>query len=336
MKKIPNIPRNREADNIWRSIKEDSTKIYQNQTMLDVFLYATDSLKLDHFLELNKTDRNKINGNVVYSLLLTNVFDKQGMETIAEELGKENLSKLSADDVYNLLNYTGYKPKMAEVIGKDNISKLDDHAVYHLLSTADWQRGGNSDDYSTMPDVIIQYKKNLNSNNIYCLLKYCADPRVIAQKMGKENLNKISNYDIYRLLKDSHSSLKIIAEALTKELLDTLTEGQIFNLLLYSVKSMYNSYSGYAGSVKEMGSILGRENLDKLTEENVVTLLIESGPFIQEMAEVIGKDKINKLDADQIQRLIADNINRDEMIKVLGKESLDKLSDEFRRAMRLK
>ena len=142
----------RELNIIWNDLINDKTKIYHDQTLLDVFLANTDVLLPKHFLKLNKADRNKINGNVVY----------------------------------NLLHDAGYYPdlpsrgEMAEILGKENLNKLNDFDINQLLIL----------DYDSnkpeMEDVVIKYKKELNGENVCSLLRWSVDAEKTAKQQKTE------------------------------------------------------------------------------------------------------------------------------------------------------
>jgi len=116
-------------DKIWENIKNDKTEIYDGHSMLDMFLATTERLELKHFLELSPNDRNKINGNVVYELL---IYSKNPIE-MAQELGQNNINKLDNYHIYDLLLNSENPIEMAQALGQEIINKLKDYDIYHLL-----------------------------------------------------------------------------------------------------------------------------------------------------------------------------------------------------------
>ena len=161
-------------DDIWSEIKNDKTKIYGNQTVFDVFLSTTDDLKPEHFLELSPSDVNKLSGGAVADVLAR-----------------------SKD-----------KTKVAEILGKENINKLSDNDISDIM----WRVSPLSGEFSPPSDelakIIIQNKREITSNNIIALMSYCSDKYEIA-KMIINYKKELSDSDIRHLMifKDKREEL---------------------------------------------------------------------------------------------------------------------------------
>ena len=210
-----------EADKIWGEIKNDRTTVYQNQTMLDVFLSATDSLKLDHFLELSKTDRNKINGDVVSDLLLKS----NNRIEIAKILGRTNLDKLDPHTIVEFLITTKNIKEMAEAFG-EILNKLSEYNVYSLIFGA-----SNTQTLMMVKALGKENLKKLRSDDIYHLIRTSDDPMrsytplKMASALGKEILNSLINRQIYDLIRGSKDRKRMV-QALGKENIDKLLMSQ--------------------------------------------------------------------------------------------------------------
>jgi len=91
-----------------------------------------------------------------------------------------------------LLHYAENKYEIAKLLGQENINKLGDDYVDGLLSVPI--------DRDKIEELIIQYKKDLTDNNITALLSDAKNRDRIAQLLGSENINKLSDDHVKYLL----------------------------------------------------------------------------------------------------------------------------------------
>ena len=108
------------------------------------------------------------------------------------ELIIQKKKDLTDYDVYNLLHYAENKYEIAKLLGQENINKLGDDYVDGLLSVPI--------DRDKIEELIIQYKKDLTDNNITALLSDAKNRDRIAQLLGSENINKLSDDHVKYLL----------------------------------------------------------------------------------------------------------------------------------------
>jgi hypothetical protein len=232
-------------------------------------------------------------------LLLSNSKERDKMA----KLIIQNKKYLNYKDVYNLLNYTTEK-------GKDEIAEL-----------------------------IIQKKKDLNDYNVFLLLLCAINKYEIAQLLGSENINKLTDVYVIDLLKyaknpDEMAKLIIQYKDLTYKNVDNLIH--------------------FATDKEEIAELLGRENINKLSDERVNSLL-DLAENKYEMAKIIIQYKDladqnvrnllrHKIDIDKIAELIIqykkdltdqnvryllqDAKNKEEIAELLGQENISKLSDK--------
>jgi hypothetical protein len=134
-------------------------------------------------------------GNV--SDLLHIALDKEKM---AEILGPENINKLTAKNVSDLLEYASRSAhtsmaEMVEILGRNNIDKLDDRNVYELFL--------NVVDKEEMARIL--GKENidkLSGNTVLGLLRYASNKKKMAEILGSDNINKLSDENVFNLLHD--------------------------------------------------------------------------------------------------------------------------------------
>jgi hypothetical protein len=102
---------------------------------------------------------------------------------------------------------------------------------------------------------IIKNKKYLNDNDVYNLLSYATDKDEIAKLLGSENINKLSDKNVYDLLRYAKNP-------------DEMAE------FIIQYKTYLNDYSvflllSYATNKDEIAKLLGKENINKLSDRNV-------------------------------------------------------------------
>jgi hypothetical protein len=149
--------------------------------------------------------------DIVYTLLLVAPNKKE----TADILGKKNINKLSSDRVLDLLHYDSDKNTMAEILGQENINKLSDGEI---------RRFKNYKDKDEIINIIIDYKKELTSDNILWLLQNSSDKENLARKI-KKDIDKLSGYEIFISIMSTNNHNEMV-NLLGKENFEKMTEEQ--------------------------------------------------------------------------------------------------------------
>ena len=228
------------ADQIWNEIKNDKTKIYENQTMFDVFLATIDNLKPEHFMELSPKDRNKVNENVVYRLIRF------------------------ADNT-----------KILEFIGRENINRLPSNYVGHLLNAAAKSEVHEMSGVSTIQGMVEFLGKHhvdkLNGSSVFPILNNAENKIEAAEILGRQNIDKLSGTQVFNLLVefiyDGYQSRSVVIKKL-KEMIKILGTENLNKLSGSHVDHLIRGLSsprfhGINPSEQELEGLFGRENLDK-------------------------------------------------------------------------
>ena len=146
-----------------KSVKGDNKYKPEDNFSLDDLSNKEELLKLKPELDYknyySKTDVNLLSDDDIYNMLRNSLYDKTA------ELIIKNKSKLSGNNVENLLYYCTDKDKIAELLQEkeDNISKLSDLSFLRLSNVLG------------MAKVFIKYKKDLTADDVALLLKKAKD-----------------------------------------------------------------------------------------------------------------------------------------------------------------
>ena len=247
----------------------------------------------------------ELSGDNINSLLGV-VSDKQEMARLIAQ----HVTELNNDNVYTLLNYVSDKEEMLKILGPENINKLTDNNVSKLIAGTDY----NPRYRQEMINFIIKYKTELSDANVYYLLSYASDKEKIAEILGSDNINKLTNDNVTLLLGLASDKVEM-AEILGSDNINKITGDRIYVLL------------NTADDKEKIAEILGPDNINKLNDDNVYDLLKNSIDK-EKMAEILGPNNINKLDGDNVYRLLYNTTDREKMAEILGKNNIDKLTGQ--------
>jgi len=167
-------------------------------------------------------------------------------------LNQEQINKLSDYSVSSLLQYATNKDEMAKILGKENINKLTDSSVSSLLKYAT-----NKDEMAN-----ILGKENVNKltdNSVYSLLKHATNKDEVANILGSENINKLTDDSVSDLLYNVTNKDEIAK--LIIQYKKELSDNNVLNLLYKTTNK------------NEIAELLGSENINKLTDDDVSWLL---------------------------------------------------------------
>jgi hypothetical protein len=220
-------------------------------------------------------------------------------------------SELSNENVLYFIKSAKNKYKIKEALGQDNIDKLTDHDVYSLLKY-------NSSDSTEIANIL--GSKNIDKltvRYVFELLNEAPYKYKMAELLGSNNIDKLDDFEIYHLLeyaKNKHEMARILGS----RNMNKLSDNSVDNLVFYQVETY------------QIIKILIAYKTE-LSANNVFACLSGKGyndAARKEIIEILGPNNIKKLSDDHIKSLLARKImNKDEIARILGQENIDKLDD---------
>ena len=145
-------------------------------------------------IEKESVIKNLTNSNIVHMLIYNKQQEKDtfydDFQTLFKTLGRDAINKLNRPDLLELLKDWENSEFIIKLLGINNINKLNLNDIDNLLRHE-----------PKIAELIFNVKKdNLNSELISMLLKYSTNKERMAELLGSENINKISNNDILYLI----------------------------------------------------------------------------------------------------------------------------------------
>jgi hypothetical protein len=291
---------------------------------MGILICATNDI--DKIVEIFGRDNiNKIQSNHIYNLLSHAVHTSE-IRKMAKILGQEKIDEITYSGVYYLFFKSKDKYELAEILGSHNINKLGSDAIEELLQMSDQYE---VDSAYKMAMIIIKYKKELLESQVYACLRVKTNTdnkNKIIEALGSENINKCGKRYAYFLLSNKDIDIGQIAEILNPNIIDRFDKSEIYDLL---------GQDGPQHRIDKMSKFLGSRNIDKLDAGQIYILLFRSGSKLEQMAEILGSHNINRLTADHVEKLLLrgknyNDINTPLMIRILGQENINKLSDKMK------
>jgi hypothetical protein len=203
--------------------------------------------------------------------------------------GRRYINKLTARQVYELLDKAIDLQSMANTLGQNNIDKLDGIQLSYLLLNAT----RNPQSLQSVVNMFSQHNKlnNLSSEAVSHLLANATDLQSMVNVLGQHNIDKLSSNSVIYLL-NTAKDLQSMVNVLGQHNINKLSEGSIYNLLLNTQ------------NFQLMANVLGRENINKLTGDQASTVLFFNAKTAEEIISILGKDNINKLNDRHLARLL--------------------------------
>jgi len=203
-----------------------------------------------------------------------------------------------------------------------------------------------------------ELRNKITSDSVYRVLIKSKNKTEMAEILGQENIRKLSSRNIKRLTDSSENKISIV-ELLLKYDYDLSNEA-----ILYFFRKVPDKLV--------LSKLIGRERVNKLTEQDILTLLYHApnkdehgnpseerkeiakamvqykdlSPTDvynllyhslekekQDIATILTQENIDKLLSGQILNLLRTAIDRINMATILGKENIDKLSEEQKEEM---
>ena len=252
----------------------------------------------------NKMSDEQIIG-VLQSRKILDIKNLLDYATDADKIAKliiNNKPELSTFDVENLLHNVTDKDKTAELI----ISKKSNlYSVVKKLITY-------AKDKDKIAKLIIEKKTELTDTNVLDLLHNVTNKDKIAELIIKYK-TELTYENVSGLIRYATDKEKDkIAELIIKK------QPELFNR---SVSELLR----YATDKEKIAGLLGTDNINKLTDNDVGNLL--SSTDEEKMAKILGEKNINKLSDIGVYSLLASTTDKEKMAKALGEKNINKLSD---------
>jgi len=181
----------------------------------------------------------------------------------------------------------------------------------------------------------IAQNHNLDGDNVYDLLYYANNKDEIAELLGKDNFNKLSDNNVQRLINYAKNKDKDKMAELILNKKPELSDDNVKHLLYYAIdkdkiaKLIINKkpeLSGdnvydllyYANNKDEIAELLGKDNFNKLSDDNVKQLIYyaDVGVLSGKIAELIINNK-PELSGDNVYNLINYAINKDKIAELI-------------------
>jgi len=177
-------------DEIAKLIIEKNTEYGSNKVVNDNKIY---------FLLYHAIDKESIE-KLLGAYSLNKLFDSTVAEFLKSSKDKDKTAeiiinyktKLSSNNVYNLLHFAKNKASIAKLLGAYNISNIYEFDISNLLRFAI--------DRDKLAEIIIDYKTNFDNESVYNLLYYAVNKENIAKLLGTDNISKLELTSINHLL----------------------------------------------------------------------------------------------------------------------------------------
>jgi hypothetical protein len=157
----------------------------------------------------------------------------------------------------------------------------------------------------------------LDSSYVKKLLEKSKNLEEMVKVLGTENINKLTDNNVYGLLKDA-KNLEEMEKVLGSENINKLTDDNVYGLL----KDENN--------IKKLAKVLRVENINKLgmVGSYYVFNLLKDAKNVREMGKILGKENINKLNDENFSYLISYSTKKDTegLLEIMGTEILNKIS----------
>jgi hypothetical protein len=150
-------------------------------------MLSVDGIDLDEIKKyIPKDVLNKLEPNQVFHLINNSV----DTEPMAKLLGPENLTKLNANSLEAWIDDTG-REKLYAVL--KNIGSLSEKIISQIISIPGQYQITDEYNKDELIQKIIQYIPNLSPLAVANILWFAYDKNEIADALGKENINKLTD-----------------------------------------------------------------------------------------------------------------------------------------------
>jgi len=155
--------------------------------------------------------------------LLKYANDKEKMAII---LGSKNIDRLSIKSILLLIASSINDSQTLSFLGEEIIEKLSDSHLCSLFDRAIETKWGEE----LIVSYVFQYRKNLPENCVWLLLSKASDLNIMAERIGRSNIAKLTEESVVSLLNRIDDSDKI-ASILGTDNMNKLSYNSVYQLL---------------------------------------------------------------------------------------------------------
>jgi hypothetical protein len=235
----------------------------------------------------NKKDLNESN----VSVIIKNSKDHDAIGKLIVQTKKQ----ITDDDISKIIDYATDKNQMIKFI-LHKIKEITNSMVGHMVHNA-------VNNIHTI-NFILQNKKDLTGSNISSMVINTPDKAQTAQILGSENLNKLKDNDLERVLMYADNPDEMIRI-----------------LLKYKTKLDDNyDVATFLANARKKDSII--EDIIKVKKElspNDIYHMFYFAKDVEKLAAMLGKENLSKLPAQYIKILISNTPNGDEIENIFKK-----------------
>jgi len=159
---------------------------------------------------------------------------------------------ISSNTTSVLLQYAENKEKIARKLGTKLINQIEEGYIESLMT--------HVIDKDEMANVLVKYKTNLDGKDVASIIKYAKSKNLIAHSLKSANINKMSAFDIERLLRPQKDSqiANQIANILSK-----------YKTNLTSLEVRYILAGTPSKNLYDIAEKLGENNISKIKYEDI-------------------------------------------------------------------
>ena len=268
------IPTSKNKDSRIKFILSRYIDELSNHDVEILLQYTKNKDDIAKIIVQNKKDLNE--SNVSFILHISKDHDAIGKLII------QNKKQITDIDIENIINYATDKNQMIKFI-LQNIIEITNSMVGHMVHNAE-------NNIETI-NFIIQNKKDLTGTNISLIMIYTPDKIQAAQILGSENINKLEDKDVKRVLMYADNPDEMISILLKYK--TELNDSDVYDFLQYARKKdsiiediikvkkelspndIYHMFY-FAKDVEKLAAMLGKENLSKLVAQYIKFLINQS------------------------------------------------------------
>jgi hypothetical protein len=155
---------------------------------------------------------------------------------------------ISSNTTSVLLQYAENKEKIARKLGTKLINQIEEGYIESLMT--------HVIDKDEMANVLVKYKTNLDGKDVASIIKYAKSKNLIAHSLKSANINKMSAFDIEKLLRQQKDPQ--IANILSK---------YKTNLTSLEVKTILDGTP--SKNLYDIAEKLGENNISKIKYEDI-------------------------------------------------------------------
>jgi len=191
-----------------------------NDEIFELLEDASDSNEIKDLLGISSV--NDLVEEQIYKLLKY----ANDIEKMAVILGSKNIGRLSAKSIISLIAYSENDSQTLSFIGEEIIEKLSDRELLYLIERAIETKR----DEELIVSLVFKYRKqDLPNDCVWLLLLNSSDLDTMAERIGQNNIAKLTEENVFSLLDRIDDSDKI-ASILGADNMNKLSYNSVFKL----------------------------------------------------------------------------------------------------------